>query len=187
MSFSEALSCYEKTFPMLYRSMIRVGETSGKLAETLRYVSELNEANDELKHQVRSALAYPIVLMTASIAVIIFMVVWIIPTFTMIFQKAGIPLPLPTRVVYELSLWLQSNPLLAAGFLLIFVTGFQFLNRVPTVKYFLDRFWLSTPSLGLLIQRVEVARWSRSVALMLSSGVPILQALEISENLTMSK
>ena len=184
MSFSEALGCHERTFPILYRSMIRVGETSGNLAETLRYVSELNEASDELRYQVRSALAYPIVLMTASIAVVIFMVVWIIPTFTMIFEKAGIPLPLPTRIVYGVSLWLKSNPWLAVIFSAVLVIGSRLLVRLQVVKYFCDRFWLSVPSLGFLIQRIEVARWSRSVALMLSSGVPILQALEIAQGLT---
>ncbi len=183
-SFSEAMSHHAKTFPLLYRSMIRVGETSGHLAETLRHVGELNEARAELEHQVRSALAYPMVLIVASIAVVIFMMVWIVPTFTTIFNKAGIPLPLPTRLIFGLSVWVRKNPLLLAGILIGGNLGFLSLMRLPPVKYHWDRFWLSFAAVGLLLKRIEVARWSRSVALMLSSGVPILQTLEIAQDLT---
>ena len=182
-SLSEALAAHERTFPFLYQSMIRVGETSGKLADTLRHIAELNEARDELRYQVRSALAYPIVLVIASIAVVTFMMVWIVPTFTAIFNKAGLPLPLPTRLVYGLSLWMKSNPLLLVALLVGGPIAFHFIMRFRRAKYFWDRFCLSIPVVGLLIRRVEVAHWSRSLALMLSSGVPVLQTLEISKGL----
>ena len=183
-SFSEAMGHHTKMFPLLYRSMIRVGETSGTLAETLRHVGELNEARAELQHQVRSALAYPMVLIVASIAVVILMMVWIVPTFTTIFNKAGIPLPLPTRLIFGFSVWVKANPWVLAGILAGGIIGGRSLIHLPSVKYQWDRFWLSVPAVGLLMRRIEVARWSRSVALMLSSGVPILQALEIAQNLT---
>jgi len=183
-SFSEAMSHHAKIFPLLYRSMVRVGETSGTLAETLRHVGELNEARAELEHQVRSALAYPVVLIVASIAVVILMMVWIVPTFTTIFSKAGIPLPLPTRLIVGFSVWVKAKPWLLAGILVGGSIGGRSLMRLPSVKYQWDRFWLSVPTVGLLIRRIEVARWSRSAGLMLSSGVPILQTLEIAQNLT---
>ena len=183
-SFSEAMSQNDKTFPLLYRTMIRVGETSGHLAESLRHVGELNEARTELEHQVRSALAYPAVLILASVAVVIFMMVWIIPTFVTLFDKAGIPLPLPTRVIVGLSSGIRQHPMLLGATFVGAATGFQFLLRTPSFKLMWDKFWLSCPAVGLLIRQIEVSRWSRMVALMLSSGVPILQTLEITQNLT---
>ena len=183
-SFSEAMSQHDKTFPLLYRTMVRVGESSGHLAETLRHVGELNEARAELEHQIRSALAYPAVLMVASIAVVIFMMVWIVPTFVTIFNKAGIPLPLPTRVIVGLSYGIRKSPLLLGGALIGAITGFRFLLTMPSFKLMWDKFWLSVPVVGLLIRQIEVTRWSRNVALMLSSGVPILQTLEIAQSLT---
>ncbi len=183
-SLSEAMSRHEKTFPFLYRSMIRVGETSGSLSETLRHVAQLNEASSELRHQVRSALAYPMVLIVASIAVVIFMMVWIVPSFTEIFNRAGIVLPLPTRLVYGLSMWIKHQPYLLVAMLFVSTVGVRFALRVRPIKYQWDRFWLSMPAIGPLICRVEVSHWSRNVTLMISSGVPILQTLEISKDLT---
>ena len=183
-SFSEAMGFYPKTFPLLYRSIIRVGETSGNLAESLRHVAELNEARSELHHQVRSALTYPLVLIAASIAVVMFMMVWIVPTFSMIFDKAGVPLPLPTRLIVTFSLWVKAKPLFLAGLVLAVGVVFKLSMRLATVKYSWDRFWLSFPAVGDLIRRIEVAHWSRSVGLMLSSGVPILQTLEVTQSLT---
>lgn len=183
-TFSKALGHHPRAFPTVYRTMVEVGETSGNLDKVLRYVAELNERREELTHQVRSALAYPMVLMVASLAVVIFMMVWIVPAFTMIFTKAGIPLPLPTRLIYGLSLWMKSNfgwflTGLAAG-----AVGLRFLLQTNVFKYYWDRFWLSLAVVGPLIIRVEISRWSRSVALMLSSGVPILKTLEVTRNLT---
>ncbi len=183
-SLSEAMAHHDRIFPFLYRSMIRVGETSGSLAEILRHVAELNEASDELRHQVRSALAYPIVLIFASIAVIIFMMVWIVPSFTVIFEKAGVPLPLPTRMVYSVSMFVKHQPYLLLGITAVLVIGSRFLIRIPRVKYRWDSFLLSIPSFGLLLRRVEVARWSRNMTLMISSGLPISQTLEIATGLT---
>ena len=183
-SLSEAMSHHGKMFPLLYRSMVRVGETSGSLALTLRHIAELNEAKEELRHQVRSALAYPVVLILASISVVVFMMVWIVPTFTSIFNKAGIPLPLPTRFLYGISIWTKTHPVLVVAILIGGGIGFQITVRVKQLKYYWDQFWLSMPTIGILIRRIEVARWSRSLALMLSSGVPVLQALEIAKDLT---
>lgn len=182
-SLSEAMSHSPKIFPLLYRSMVHVGETSGHLAETLRHIAELNESSSELRYQIRSALAYPMVLMVACMVVVTLMVLWFVPTFAAVFDRAGIPLPLPTRMIYGLSLWIKSNWLSVLGSLLAFVVFIGVLLRIPSLRYRLDKFWVGFPVLGLLITRVEVARWTRSVALMLSSGVPLLQTLKISQEL----
>lgn len=183
-SLSEAMSAHAKVFHFLYQNMIRVGETGGKMADTLRHIAQLNEASDELRYQVRSALAYPVVLILSSIAVVVFMLVWIVPTFIDIFNKAGLPLPLPTRLIYVFSLWMKSNPWISAAALIGGPFAFRSMLRFKQVRYFWDQFCLSIPAVGLLIRRIEVAHWSRSLSLMLSSGVPVLQALEISKGLT---
>ena len=185
--FSEALGAHPRIFPVVYRTMIQIGETSGNLGEVLRYVAELSERREELNHQVRSALAYPMVLMLASIGVLIFMIVWLVPTLTMVFSKAGVSLPLPTRMAFGFSMWTKSNwEFLLVGFAVIGI-GLRFALRITAFKYYWDRFWLSAPAVGGVIKRVEVSRWSRCVALMLSSGVPILKTLEATRSLTQNE
>lgn len=183
-TFSDAMARHDKIFPLLHRSMVQVGEASGHLGNTLRHVAALQESQNELKHQVRSAFAYPIVLLVASIGVVVLMMVWIVPTFTAIFEKAGVALPLPTRMVYTLSTWMKANFLLLGGALAAAGIGIRMALKAPAVKRQWYRFLMKLPALGLMMRRVEVARWSRSMALMLASGVPILQALAISKNLT---
>ncbi len=182
-SLSSAMTANAALFPQLYRSMVRVGETSGNLGKVLRFVAELNEAKENLRHQIQSALAYPCVLTVASISVVTFMVVWIVPSFVEIFGKSGIPLPLPTRVVYGASLFVKSNVWAIVVVLALSIVGIRYVLRPPPVKFRWDQFWLRVPVVGLLIRRIEVTRWSQSVSMMLSSGVPILEALEVAQGL----
>lgn len=186
-SLSEAMRGESRVFSTLYRSMIEVGETSGHLAENLKYVAELNESKNQLHDQIVSSLAYPVVLMVASVAVVLFMIIWIIPTFTSIFTRAEIPLPLPTQIIYNLSLFFKAYPLPIVVAICAVAIGAKFLLRVPEVKFYWNRFCLGLPFIGPLIRRIEITRWSRAVALMLSSGVPILKTLEISGKLTRNR
>ena len=184
---SEAMTRHAKLFPLLYRTMIEVGESSGNLDEVLRHVAELNEHREELIHQVRSALAYPVVLLLASIGVMTFMVLWLVPSFTVLFERSGIPLPLPTRILYGLSIWVKSHLIWLFGGSAALGLGWNFAFRFEAVKGSWDRFWLSVPVAGLLLRRIEIARWSRSFALMVSSGVPILRTLEVTRNVPQTR
>ncbi len=183
-SFSECMHHHESVFPILYQSMVEVGETSGSLGQVFHHIAELNEAKSELNHEVRSALAYPMVLMLASVAVVILMMVWVIPAFTLIFDKSGIPLPLPTRLIYGLSMFVKNNIAVLIGIFIGLVIGIRYLLKIKSIKHQWDKFWITFPIIGLLTKRIEIARWSRSVALMLSSGVPILKTLEVGKSLT---
>ncbi len=183
-SLSEAMEQQPDVFQTLYQNMIRVGETSGNLSQNLQFIAELHESRSELNHKIFTSLAYPVVLMIASVAVILFMIVWIIPTFAEIFTKAGVPLPLPTQIIYNISQFVKSYPLLLTLFLGLFFVGAKLVLKVPDVKYKWDKFLLSLPYFGPLVKRIEISRWTRAVALMLSSGVPILKTLEISKRLT---
>ena len=183
-SLSEGMSRFPKIFPPLYRNLIQVGETSGNLGYVLANIAELNESKEELNHQIRSALAYPIILILASVAVVVFMMMWLIPAFIVIFDRSNIPLPTPTRVLYALSLFLKSNWPVVSGLIVILFVGGKLLLRLHFVKYRWDQFWLSVPVIGLLTKRIEISRWARNIALMLRSGVPLLKALQISKSLT---
>lgn len=183
-SLSEAMERESKYFPILYTSMIRVGETSGHLSDNLKYIAQLNEAKNELSYQVKSALAYPIVLMVASVGIVIFMMLFIVPTFSGIFTRAGVELPLPTRILYETSLMMKSHPLYLVVSVFAVLVGVRILLAIRIVKYFFSRLWLKIPIIGVMTKRIEVSRWSRAVGLMLSSGVPILKTLEIAKALT---
>ncbi len=186
-SLSEAMNREPELFSSIYRSMVKVGETSGKLSENLRHIADLNESRSELHQQIISSLTYPALLMVASLAVIIFMIVWIIPTFVQIFTRSGIPLPLPTRVLFQLSQIIKQYPVFILITTFVTLIGLRLALYLPQAKLFWDRLLLSIPFVGNLVRRIEIARWARALALMVSSGVPILKALEISIKLTQNK
>ena len=183
-SLSESMDRHPQMFPVLYRSMIRVGEASGNLGKLLSSIASANDAKEELKHQITSALAYPVVLMIASVGVVMFMMMWVIPAFVSVFEKANIPLPLPTRIVVTISDFLKFHWGALFSLIAAAIIGFKLALRLNPVKYKWDQFWLSVPVIGKLEKRIEVTRWGRNFSLMLSSGIPILKALEVSRALT---
>lgn len=176
-SFSQALRSHSSVFDNLYADLIEVGEASGTLPESLRRVGELIESRDELNYQIKSALAYPIVLMVASVGVIAFAMVWLIPSFAVIFNRTGVPLPLPTRVMYGAGMWLKQNFILLIGVLLFMFVFLKGLLHFERFRYIWDRFWLRFPMIGTLIRRIETGRATRTFSSLLSSGVPMLTAL----------
>lgn len=183
-SFSSSLKYHKETFSSIDRSMIEVGESSGNIAQIFQHMADLTESKANLEHEIRSALAYPIVLMIASVAVVIFMMVWVIPSFQMIFERAGVPLPLPTRIIYSLGMFIRHHYILVVFAVIALVALLRILLRVPSIKYWWDSTIIRIPMLGHLLIRIEVTRWARNVGIMVGSGIPILDALSISCGLT---
>src|SRR2546428_2166303 len=178
-SFSESLAPHPRIFSPLYRSLVRSGEVGGTLAEVLARLADISEKDDEMYVKVRSALAYPILILLVGMGTVAALLIFVIPKLVSLFQEVGQTLPLPTRILIELSRWLGSYWWLvvlgAAGGAFVVRRG----TRSPRARLAIDHTKLHFPLWGTLIKKVEIARFARTLATLLSHGVPILPAMQV--------
>ena len=177
-NFSEALSHFPNVFPDFYVNMIKAGELGGMLEDILKRLSEFLDKSQKLKDRVKSALMYPAFVMIVAVLILIMLMVFVIPTFTNMFSEMGGSLPLPTKILILISeitrrLWFLI-PLVPVGLIALY----KAIIKNPDRKMIIDKMKLRIPVVGTLIQQVSVARFSRTLGTLLSSGVPILAALQ---------
>lgn len=178
-SLFDSLRKHPKVFSDLYANMVNAGETGGVLDVILLRLAEYLEKTARLKARVKSAMVYPAVVVTVAVAVIAIILIFVIPTFETMFADFGAALPLPTQIVINMSRFTQDNILWIFGGLIAFAVIAKRLYRLERVKIMVD-FWLLTlPVFGPLMRKVAVARFGRTLSTMVSSGVPILNALDI--------
>ncbi len=179
-TFADALGKHPKPFDDLYVNLVRAGEIGGILDTILNRLAVYLEKADALKRKVKGAMIYPGTILTVSFAVITLLLVKVIPVFQKMFDDFGGALPGPTQVVVDLSEWMQAYVVyLIAGIIITVVSFTQARARVPRFKYMTDGVFLKLPIFGSLLRKVAVSRFSRTLSTMISSGVPILDALEI--------
>lgn len=178
-SLSEALEKHKKVFSTLFVSMVRAGESSGSLDEILDRLATYIEKTNTLQKKIKSALVYPIVVASMAFIVTYCMLTWVIPKFAGIFTSLNAPLPLPTRILIELSNFLRHYSLYAGlGGVGVFIL-FARLIHTKTGRLWFDRRKLKLPLFGPLFLKVAVSKFTRTLSTLLKSGVPILTALEI--------
>jgi type IV pilus assembly protein PilC len=179
-SFSEALTHHPKIFNPLYVAMVRAGEAGGVLEESLDRVADQLEKDDELRRQVKSAMAYPAVVLTFAITVLIALIAFIVPVFVGVFKEFGGELPLITRITVQMSnVVTQQWYLLLAGTVAT-VVGFGKWRKSAVGRPQWDRLRLKIPfKIGNTVQKIALARWSRTFSALYSAGVPIMQAIEV--------
>lgn len=183
LSFSNAAAKYPKVFPALFVNMIRAGEATGNLDESLERLAFSYEKQFNLKKKVQSTMAYPIILLVMTVFVAGFLMLTIVPQFVTMFEEMGAELPLITKLVMGLSNSLQSSWYIFLGILLILVIGFNLLyTKNKSFNYSFNVLLLRIPVFGKLLQKSAIARMTRTLASLFSSSVPILQALTIVEN-----
>ena len=176
---SQALSDHPKLFPKIYVNMVRSGEASGQLDVVLSRLAEYQEAAEELKSEIKSAMTYPVVSLILVLGITIFLLVFIIPKFEDMFTSMNVELPAVTKGLLVLSLFLKTHFLLfCAGCTAV---GFAVVMYFKTEKgaYLADWILLNMPVFGPLFSKVVIARFSRTFSTLIQSGVPILGALEI--------
>jgi type IV pilus assembly protein PilC len=178
-SLSEALARHRDVFDSLYTNMVHAGETGGVLDLVLDRLSEYIEKAANLKSKVKGAMVYPAVVSVVAVAVIAIILIFVIPTFESMFADFGGALPLPTQVVIDLSRWVKGNVLLIIGTVIGLVIAFRIFYAWEKGRILVDRWLLFVPLFGPLLRKVAVARFSRTLSTMVSSGVPILYALDI--------
>jgi type IV pilus assembly protein PilC len=178
-SLADAMQKRPHAFDGLYTNMIAAGEAGGILDTILKRLATFIEKQAKLAAQVRSAMIYPISVMSIA-AVVVAVILWkVVPTFTSLFEGLNASLPLPTRIVIFASKQLIfAMPFLIAGF---FIAGYLFRKyyATPDGRMRVDRSLLSMPLIGKIMRKVAVARFCRTLATLLSSGVPILDGLDI--------
>src|SRR5690625_3905897 len=180
IAFSAAVEKYPRIFPPLFANMIRAGEMTGNLDETLDRMATYFEKQHSLRKNIRSTLAYPSIVSVLIIGVVIFLMVYIIPQFTGIYDQFDSELPPITQFVLKISDIIQNLWWLVLIILAIFVGIFYFLFRTNRqFHYTFHVFLLKMPIFGKLLQKAAIARMTRTLSSLFSSAVPILQALSI--------
>ena len=180
-SFSEAMTRHPRVFSRLFINMVRAGEVSGKLDDILRRMAVFTKREAELRQQLTTAMTYPVLLFVVGMAVMVFLMVGIIPRFMAIFLEAGVPLPLPTRLIHQASLLVVRYWLLGAGSLVAGGIALRAWALSPAGSRRLDTMFLRVPGFGEFVRKVVVSRMARMLETLLSSGVPILESLMIVE------
>ena len=177
---SEAMSHYPKVFSSLYVNMIRAGEASGHLEDTLNRIAALQEYELETKERVRHATRYPKLVVGALVAAFFVVVTFVIPTFAKIFSEFGAELPLPTRIMIALDKYIKHYWAVAIVGFVIVVVSILWWIRTPPGRYWFDWLKVNLPVFGSLISKFVLSRFSRIFATLNASGLPIMHTLEIS-------
>lgn len=181
LPFSEATLKHPKVFPALFTNMMRSGEATGNIDETLERLANTFEKQYNLKKKIQSTLTYPAVLLVITIFVVFFLLIFIVPTFVSTFEEMDAELPWITVFTVALSKWLQSFWWLVIGLVLIVIVVFRFLYKNnKDFNYGVHYAVLKMPIFGQLLQKSVIARLMRTLSSLFSSAVPILQALTIS-------
>jgi len=179
-TLSAAMKSSPKVFDALYTNMVEAGETGGILDTILQRLSAYIEKNVKLQRAVKSALIYPIGILTIAAGVITLLLWKVVPIFATLFAGLGVDLPLPTRIVIALSHFIGSifGFLIFAAFVEIIV-GLKVWYGTPQGRMVLDTIVLKLPVMGVLMRKIAVARFTRTLGTLISSGVPILEGLDI--------
>src|SRR3989454_2658234 len=177
-SFSESLAIYPRVFSPLYISMVRSGEVGGMLGGVLARLADISEKEDDVHIKVRSALAYPALILLVGMGTVAVLLIFVIPKLVSLFQEVGQTLPLPTRILIELSRWLAGYWWLAvlgaAGGGLVVRRG----GGPPRAPVALDHTKMHFPPWGAPLKKVEIARFSPTPATPLRHRVPLLSPMQ---------
>ncbi len=183
-TFSEALAQHPGIFNKLYVNMVKAGELGGVLEIVLTRLAEFQEKSQRIKGKVVSAMVYPIVVLCIAMVILSFLLIFIVPKFQQIFNDAlpGQELPGITQFVIGLSHLFISRWYLILGGIAAVVMGYKLFASTPAGAVVLDRIFLRMPIFGDLLSKTAISRFSRTLGTLISSGVPILQALNITRD-----
>ncbi len=178
-SLAESLEKYPKIFSELFVNMVRVGETSGSLEETLKMLAYQMEKEYELKSKVRSAMIYPIIVLTAMFGIGLLMMVVVVPKLTQIFKEINADLPVSTKILISISDFLNQHWVMGIlGVFALAIIG-RFLIKTQTGKSSVDWVILHLPIIGDITKKINSARLARTLGSLIESSVPIVQSLQI--------
>ena len=178
-SLSQAFREHPGQFDALYCNLVGAGETAGMLDAILERLATYKEKILAIKSKIKSALFYPITVVTVAIGVVCVIMIWVIPAFKQVFTNFGANLPAPTLVVIAISDFFVTYWWLMLGIVIATVMGLLVLHRRSAAfRYALDRLSLKLPVLGAIIEKATIARWTRTLSTMFAAGVPLVESLD---------
>jgi len=178
-TLSRAFGAEPRIFKKLFVNMIKAGEASGNLDTVLMRYANFFEKQEDLKQKVKGALFYPVILLCAGVAVMLIVVTFVIPQFAEIYLKAGIKLPIPTLIIYNVGMVIKHYWYLLAAVAIAILLGMRYYFKTERGTLLLDTLKLKLPIIGPLYRKVAMTRFTRTLATLLGSGVPILESLDI--------
>ncbi len=179
-TYADALRKHPKVFSELYVNMVAAGESGGILDTILNRLATYIEKAMKLKKKIKGAMIYPAVVTTIAVGVIAVIMIFVVPTFAKMFAQLGGVLPLPTRIVMAMSNFLAgTGGLIVLGAIVFFAVAIVQIRRTNKGKYALDKILLRLPIFGILLRKAAIAKFTRTLGTLVSSGVPILDGLEI--------
>jgi type IV pilus assembly protein PilC len=179
-TFSEALGKYPRIFDELFVALIAAGEMGGILDTIMKRLAEYIEKKERLQRQVKGAMVYPIGILTIMVVVVVVLLKWVIPTFEKMFEDFGAvdSMPYPTQIVIGISNGFEEHFALIIGTMIGIVVGYVMFYRSKRGRAIMDRVFLIMPIIGPVVKKIAVARFTRTLGTLLSSGVPILDSLD---------
>ena len=179
MALSEAMERHKKIFPSLLINMVEAGEVSGNLDIIMERMAIHFEKEFNIENKVKGALIYPIVLSIVSIVVVIFLLTSVMPTFIGMFESSGTMLPRPTLVLLAISNWLTKYWYLFIGIILTLILGIRLFGKTGEGRRFFDGLKIKLPGIKNMNIKIITSRFTRTLSTLLSSGIPLLQALDV--------
>lgn len=181
-SLADALKSHPRIFSDLYVNMVRAGEASGALDLVLLRLADYTENYAALRDKVRSALTYPTLMAIVGSSILFFLLSYVVPKVTKIFSENKAALPLMTTVLLAVSGFLQEYWWLVVGTIIAVVVSIRVSTRTPAGRLRYDRYVLSIPYFGKLLKKVALARFARTLSTLLTSGITLMQSLDIVKN-----
>jgi type IV pilus assembly protein PilC len=180
-TFSEALAQHPKVFNRLFVNMVKAGELGGVLEVVLNRLSEFMEKAQKIKGKVIAAMFYPVAVLVVAVAILMVLMIKVIPSFEQVFvgMGEGRPLPAFTRLVLGISRAVKDHILISLGVAAVFIILFVLFKKTKFGRHAWDKFKLKMPVVGPVVSKVAISRFTRTLGTLVSSGVPILQALTI--------
>lgn len=181
-TLSKSLEAYPNIFSGLFVSMVKAGEESGKLSYSLKIVADQLEKSQALAKKIKGAMIYPAVIISLMVVIGILLMIYMVPTLTETFKGLEIELPLPTRIIIAISDFLRANVFLTFGSILVLAFGFTTALKTEKGKNTLDFVTLHIPMISTMARELNAARTSRTLSSLISSGVDIVSAIDITSN-----
>ncbi|GAA6139399.1 type II secretion system F family protein [Arenicella sp. 4NH20-0111] len=178
-TLSTALTKYPIYFNRLFTSLTEAGEESGKLDTMLDRVATYNEKIEAIKSKVKSALMYPLIVLFIALIVTVLLLLFVIPQFEEMFQSFGADLPTLTQIIVDMSRWMQDKWYIALFVIIAAVVGFvSTYKRSKKLQFAMDRLLLRVPIFGVILKKSALARFSRTLAIIFSAGVPLVDGMD---------
>lgn len=181
-SLSDSMKKYPRIFPNIFTAMVRVGEESGRLSESLKIMADQMDRDHSLVKKVRGAMIYPVIVLTVMFIIGAVMMIYVVPTLTSMFKELGAELPTSTKIVILISNFIIEKKLMAIILFIAIIIFFTWFLRTQKGKRIVDFISLKIPIISLLVKKINSARTSRTMASLISSGVNVLEALDITKD-----